>query len=57
MSNDTKKPWRSEELNDIIGDNIYHDNLDTAKTSNVNPKKPYVKSITTKAGETGATNE
>lgn len=26
MSND-KKPWRSDELNDIVGDNIYHDNL------------------------------
>jgi hypothetical protein len=26
-----KKPWRSEEINDIIGDNIYHDKLENKK--------------------------
>ncbi len=30
-----KKPWRSEELNDIIGDNIYHDKLEATKDNSL----------------------
>lgn len=40
-----KKPWRSEELNDIVGDNIYHDRLEKEKASNTNELRAKVQGI------------